>query len=104
MDAKMKIRKSDTVEVITGKDKGARGEVVKVLIKDRRVIVRGVNMVSKAKRRRNQQEKGEIIRLEAPIDVSNVMIICKKCGKTRIGYTIKGDKKVRVCKKCGEAL
>jgi ribosomal protein L24 len=61
-------------------------------------------MVSKTMRPRNQQEKGGIMQVEAPIDVSNVMIVCKKCGKTRIGYQVKDGKRIRVCKKCGEAL
>lgn len=104
MDSKIKIRRNDTVEIISGKEKGKRGSVVRVLRDKDRVIVQGVNIVKKTMKKRSQQEQGGIIEVEAPIHVSNVMIVCKKCGKTRIGYKLDGDKKVRVCRKCGEAL
>ncbi len=104
VDKKFKIRKEDTVEVIAGKDKGKRGRVIKILRKKDRVIVEGVNMVKKAMKRRSQQDRGGIIEVEAGLHISNVMIVCKKCGPVRIGYKIDGDKKVRVCRKCGEAL
>ena len=61
-------------------------------------------MIKKAKKPRKQGEKGGIVEIEAPIDISNVMIVCKKCGPTRIGVEISGDNKVRKCKKCGEVL
>jgi len=104
MDAKFKIRKDDQVEVIAGKDKGKRGTIVRVVRDKNRVIVSGINIVKKAMKKRSQQDRGGIIEIEAPIHVSNVMIVCKKCGPTRIGYKIDGDKKIRVCRKCGEAL
>ncbi len=104
MDKKFKIRKDDTVEIIAGKDKGKRGNVVRVIRDKDRVIVGGANLVKKAMKKRSQQDRGGIVEIEAPIHVSNVMIVCKKCGPTRIGYKIDGDKKVRVCRKCGEAL
>lgn len=104
MNKKFKIRKDDTVQVIAGKDKGKRGSVVKILRDKDRVIVLGLNMMKKAMRKRNQQDRGGIVELEAPIHISNVMIVCKKCGPTRIGYKIDGEKKIRVCRKCGEAL
>ncbi|HPX48582.1 MAG: 50S ribosomal protein L24 [Treponema sp.] len=104
MDAKFKIRKDDQVEVIAGKDKGKRGTIVRVVRDKNRVIVSGINIVKKAMKKRSQQDRGGIVEIEAPIHVSNVMIVCKKCGPTRIGYKIDGDKKVRVCRKCGEAL
>ncbi len=100
----LNIKRDDTVEIITGKDKKKRGTVIKTVPSQNTVLVRGLNMVSKTMRPRSQQEKGGIVQIEAPIDVSNVMIICKKCGKTRIGYEVKDGKRVRVCKKCGEAL
>lgn len=100
----IKIKRDDTVEIITGKDKKKRGTVIKTIPAENAVLVRGLNMVSKAIRQRNQQEKGGIIQVEAPLDVSNVMIVCKKCGKTRIGYEMKDGKKIRICRKCGEAL
>ena len=104
MNKKFKIQKDDTVEVIAGKDKGKRGSVVRILRDKDRVIVLGLNMVKKAMRKRNQQDRGGIVEIEAPIHVSNVMVVCKKCGPTRIGYKVDGDKKTRICRKCGEAI
>ena len=104
METKFKIRKDDTVELIAGKDKGKRGAVVRVIRDKDRVIVAGVNLVKKAMRKKSQQDRGGIVEIEAPIHISNVMIVCKKCGPTRIGYKIDGSKKIRVCRKCGEAL
>ena len=104
MNKKFKIRRDDTVEVIAGKDKGKRGSVVRILRDKDRVIVLGLNMVKKAMRKRNQQDRGGIVEIEAPIHVSNVMVVCKKCGPTRIGYKVDGDKKTRICRKCGEAI
>jgi large subunit ribosomal protein L24 len=106
MEKKFKIRKDDNVEVIAGKDKGKRGSVVRVFTKNgkARVIVSGVNLVKKAMKRRSQQDQGGIAEVEAALDISNVAIVCKKCGATRIGYKLDGDKKIRVCRKCGEAL
>ena len=75
------------------------------IIKDNdKVIVSGVNLVKKAMKKRSQQDRGGISEIEAPLHISNVAIVCKKCGPTRIGYKIDGDKKIRVCRKCGEAL
>jgi len=101
---KIKLKKEDTVEVITGKDKGKRGRVLKIFRDKDRIVVEGVNLVKKAKKRRKQQDRGGIIEIEAAIHSSNLMIACKKCGPTRIGYKLDGDKKLRVCRKCGEAL
>ena len=104
MEKKFKIRKDDTVQVIAGKDKGKRGAVVRVIAKKDAVIVSGINIVKKAMKKRSQQDQGGIADVEAPLHISNVAIVCKKCGPTRIGYKIDGDKKIRVCRKCGEAL
>jgi large subunit ribosomal protein L24 len=101
---KFKLKKEDTVELITGKDKGKRGRILKILRDRDRVLVQGVNLVKKAKKRRKQQDQGGIIEIEAAIHSSNLMIVCKKCGPTRIGYKMDGNKKIRICKKCGEAL
>ena len=102
---KSKIRKNDTVEVIAGKDKGKRGTVVRVLLKKDAVIVSGVNIVKKAMKKRSQQDQGGIAEVEAPLNISNVGIVCKKCGRpVKIGYKMDGDKKVRVCRKCGDIL
>ncbi len=104
MEKKFKIHKDDTVQVLAGKDKGKRGTVVRVIAKKDAVIVSGVNIVKKAMRKRSQQDQGGIAEIEAPLHISNVAIVCKKCGPTRIGYKPDGDKKIRVCRKCGEAL
>ena len=104
MEKKFKIRKDDTVQVIAGKDKGKTGNVVRVLPAQNAVIVSGINIVKKAMRKRSQQDQGGIAEIEAPLNISNVAIVCKKCGPTRIGYKLDGDKKVRVCRKCGEKL
>ena len=101
---KSKIRKNDTVEVIAGKDKGKRGTVVRVLLKKDAVIVSGVNIVKKAMKKRSQQDQGGIAEVEPPLNISNVAILCKKCGATKIGYKMDGDKKIRVCRKCGDVL
>ena len=104
MEKKFKIRKDDTVQVIAGKDKGKTGNVVRVLPAKNAVIVSGINIVKKAMRKRSQQDQGGIAEIEAPLNISNVAIVCKKCGPTKIGFKIDGDKKVRVCRKCGEKL
>lgn len=104
MQVKFKIRKDDQVEVIAGKDKGKRGKIVKIVRDKDRAIVSGVNIVKKAMRKKSQQDRGGIVEIEAPIHVSNLMIVCKKCGPTRIGYKIDAAKKIRVCRKCGEVL
>lgn len=105
MEKKFKIRKDDTVEVIAGKDKGKRGAVVRVITKKDAVIVSGVNIVKKAMKKRSQQDQGGIVEIEAPLNISNVGIVCKKCGRpVKAGYKLNGDKKVRVCRKCGETL
>ena len=101
---KYKIKKEDTVEIISGKDKGKRGRVLKILRDKDRVVVEGANLVKKAKKRKNQSDRGGIIEVEAAIHYSNVNIVCKKCGPTRIGYKIDGENKTRVCRKCGEAF
>ncbi len=101
----MKIKKDDKVVVITGKDKGKEGKVLSTLPQDGRVVVGGVNIVTKHQKARNQQNPGGLIKKEAAIDASNVMLVCKKCGKaTRVAMKIEDGKKVRVCKKCGAAF
>jgi large subunit ribosomal protein L24 len=101
---KFKLKKDDTVQIIAGKDKGKRGRILKVLRDKDRIVVEGANIVKKAKKRKNQQDRGGIVEIEAPLHSSNLMIVCKKCGPTRIGYKIEGETKTRVCRKCGEAL
>lgn len=104
MNIKSRIKKNDTVEIINGKEKGKSGRVIKIDKEKGRLYVEGRNMVKKAMKQRKQNQKGGINSIEASIDISNVMIVCKKCGKTRIGYSVKEDKKQRICKKCGEEI
>lgn len=99
-----KIKKNDEVKVITGKDRGKTGRVLKIDHETDRVVVEGVNMVKKAVKKKKQNDRGGIIEVEAAMHISNVMIICRKCGPTRIGYKFEGDKKLRLCRKCGELL
>jgi large subunit ribosomal protein L24 len=101
---KYKIKRDDQVMVITGKEKGKTGKVLKIDRNKDRVIVQGLNMVKKAVKQRRQNEKGGIIDIEAGIHLSNVMLMCKTCGPTRAGYTFEQAGKKRVCRKCGEQL
>jgi len=103
-EIKYKLRKEDLVQVIAGKDKGKQGKILKIDREKGRVIVAGLNMIKKAMKKKNQQDRGGIAEIEAAIDISNVMIVCKKCGPVKIGYKIDGDTKKRVCRKCGEVL
>ena len=103
-EIKYKLRKEDQVQVVAGKDKGKQGKVIQIDREKGKAIVAGCNMVKKAQKKRKQTDRGGIIEIEAPIAISNVMIVCRKCGPTRIGYKIEGDAKKRVCRKCGEAL
>lgn len=102
----MKIKKGDLVEVISGKDKGKRGKVLRVIPKENKVIVENVNMVKRHQRPIPQLREGGIIEREAPIYASKVMVVCPACDKrTRVGYKFTEDgKKVRYCKKCGEII
>lgn len=98
----MKIKKNDNVAVISGKDRGKSGKVLKVFLEDDRVLVEGVNVRKKHERSKKQDKKGEIITRPAPIHISNVMLVCPKCGKqARLGYNVSEKQKSRVCKKCG---
>ncbi|WP_331374076.1 50S ribosomal protein L24 [Sinorhizobium chiapasense] len=99
-----KIRKGDKVVVLTGKDKGRTGEVIQVMPKEDRAVVRGVNMVKRHQRQTQSQEAG-IINKEAPIHLSNIAVADPKDGKpTRVGFKIDGDKKVRVAKRSGVVI
>lgn len=102
----IKIIKNDTVKVIGGNNKGKIGKVLKVYPKTNRIIVEKVQLVKRHQKPRSQQDPGGIIEKEAPIHVSNVLLICPKCSKpTRTGVGLLSDgKKVRVCKSCNEML
>lgn len=102
----MKIRKNDNVLVVAGKDKGKKGKVRFAYPEDERVLVEGVNFIKKHSRARGQARQAGIIDLEAPIQVSNVRLLCSKCNHpTRIGFTFLEDgKKVRICRSCREVI
>lgn len=104
--AKLHIRKGDKVMVITGKDKGRVAPVTRVIPESSRVVVEKTNMIKKHQGPTRQDQRGGIIDVEAPLHVSNVMIVCPHCDKpTRVSMgTNKDGKKVRVCKRCGKAI
>ncbi len=101
-----RVRKGDLVEVIAGDDSGARGEVQSVLLGKGRVLVRGVNMVKKHQRRTGGvRTQTGIIEFEAPLHISNVMLVCPKCGKpARVGFSRSAEGAHRVCKNCGKEI
>jgi large subunit ribosomal protein L24 len=103
---KMSIKKDDLVVVLAGKDKGQRGKVLEVMPKDGKVVVEGINMVSRHTKPRKQGDQGGILKKAAPLYACKVMRVCPKCDKaTRPASTIKADgTKVRVCKKCGAEI
>jgi large subunit ribosomal protein L24 len=99
------IRRNDTVKVITGRDKGKEGRVLRVFPGDGKVLVEHVMMVKKHVRPNPQRNvKGGIAEQESRISLSNVQLVCPTCGPVRIGHEVRGDRKVRVCKKCGTTL
>ena len=101
----MKLRKGDTVQVLSGNDKGKRGEVLQVLPKTEKVLVKGVNIRKKHVKPRKQGEEGGIISVECSIHSCKVNVVCPKCNKpTRIAIKKDGKEKVRVCKKCGATI
>ena len=102
----MKIKKNDTVLVITGKDSGKKGKVRRALPKDDRVVVEGLNMIKRHSRARRAARQAGIVELEAPIHVSNVMLICDKCKKpAKVGFkSLEDGRKVRICRACDEPI
>ena len=101
----MNIKKSDNVIVITGKDRGKQGKVLRVLRDEDKVLVEGLNLKKKHQRPRKQGEKGQVIEMPHPIHISNVALYCSSCGKgVRMGAKMEGKTKVRVCKKCGKEI
>ena len=101
----MKVKKNDTVLVLTGKDNGKTGKVLRALPGDNKVVVDGVNVQKKHKKARSAQDTSGIIEQAGPIDASNVLVVCPHCGKaTRVAHAEVDGKKVRVCKKCKLSL
>jgi len=101
----LKVKKGDTVQVLSGNDKGKTGEVLEVMPKQEKVVVKGVNIRKKHVKPRKQGDEGGIISVESAIHTSKVNVVCPKCNKpARIGYKMEKDGKVRVCKKCGTVI
>lgn len=102
----MKIRKNDTVLVITGKDKGKKGKVRFAYPRESRIMVEGINMIKKHAKARGQVQQAGIIEREGPISVADVMLVCSKCNKpSRIGFRVLQDgRKARICRSCGEVV
>ena len=101
----LSVRRGDTVLVIAGKDKGKKGKIMDVNPEAATVVVDGVNIMTRHKKARSAQQKSAIEKTAAPLNVSNVMVLCPKCDKaTRVGHKEVAGAKVRACGKCGEAL
>lgn len=101
----MKIKKGDTVLIISGKDKNKTGKVIEVSPKDQRIIVEGINLVKKHVKPRRSGEKGQRVEVPRPFHISNAELVCSKCKKsTRVGHKIIEKKKYRVCKICGQEI
>ncbi len=98
---KISIKKNDTVKIISGKDKGKTGKIIKIFPLKERAVVEGINLYKKHVKPKKEGEKGQVITVPRSIHISNVQLICSACGKpTRIGYIIEDGNKSRVCKKC----
>ena len=100
----MRLKKDDTVKIIAGKDKGFTGKIIKVDTENDRVYIQGANMVSKSMKKRNQQDKGGIEKIEASVHVSNVAIVTKDGKTSKLGYKTENGKKVRFAKKTGKTI
>ena len=98
----MSIKKGDNVKVLSGKDRGKQGVVLRALPAEGKVVVEGVAVAKKAVKPNQQNQQGGTVPTEMPVDVSNVQLVCPKCGQaTRVGHKKDGKNKLRVCKKCG---
>ena len=101
----MKLKKGDSVLIIAGKDKGRTAKILRALPKELKVLVDGINLKKKHVRPKKEGEKGQVVAIPAPMDVSNVKLVCPKCGKaTRVGYATEKDVKNRICKKCKQII
>jgi large subunit ribosomal protein L24 len=101
----MKIKKDDNIIVITGKDRNKKGKVIKALHSKGKIVVENINIAKKHRRPRKEGEKGQVVEFPSALDVSNVKLICPKCGKsTRVGYKLTEGGKFRICKKCNQEI
>ena len=97
----MKLKKGDTIKILSGKDRSKTGKVLTVDMEKSKVIVEGINVFKKHVRPKREGEKGEIVSVPRPLNASNVMIICPNCSKAaKIGYSVEGKTKTRICRKC----
>jgi large subunit ribosomal protein L24 len=103
---KFHVKKNDLVMVVSGKEQGKSGRILKVLPEKKKVIIEKINFVKRHARPHGKQRQGGILEKEAPLHLSNVMLLCEKCNKpVRIGHrVVEGNKKARYCRKCGEIL
>ena len=101
----MKIKTGDKVIVLSGKDKGKTGKVISADPKNGKVIVEGVSVATKHQKPKKKGQDGGIMKVETPVYVSKVQLVCPKCDKgVRVGYKVEGDKKTRICRKCGAEI
>ena len=101
----MNVKKGDTVIVLSGKDKGKQGKVLGTVPSEAKVVVEGINMVTCHVKPRKQGETGGIVQREAAMYASKVQVVCPKCNKgVRVGFKVEGDKKTRICRKCGAEI
>jgi large subunit ribosomal protein L24 len=101
----MKLIKGDKVKVIAGKDKGREGKIEKVYPKQNKVLLPGINIYKKHIKKNEEMPQGGVVEIPRPMNVSKLMVVCPKCSKiTRMGYQIKNEKKVRICKKCKSVI
>lgn len=101
----MKIRKGDQVLIIKGKDKGKKRKVLRGFPEEFKVLVEGVNIKKKHQRPKREGEKGQVVEVPVPLSISNLRLICPRCGKpTRVGFKQREKNKYRICKKCGQEI
>jgi large subunit ribosomal protein L24 len=99
---KLSVRKGDMVQIIGGKERGKTGKVLRVLTSESRIIVEKLNLIKRHTRPSQKNPQGGVLEKEAALHYSNVLLLCPKCNRgVRVGHKVEGDKKVRVCKKCG---
>lgn len=101
----MKIKKNDTVLIISGKDRGKTGKVLEVFPKENKLVVENANLRKKHVKPKKQGEKGQVVEVPSKVFISNVKLVCPKCGKpARVGYKMIENKKYRICKKCNSEM
>lgn len=101
----MKLKKGDEVKIVRGKDKGKTGKVDKVLIKEEKILIQGINQYKRHMKAKSQNQPSEIVTISKPLALANVQFLCPKCKLvSRVGYSTEGKKKVRICRKCQQEV